>query len=64
MGLTGTAHGHLLWEHTWSWLLAAELPLGEEEEGYRDRVRADQRNPAAIQVQDGKNISIPISDIV
>lgn len=34
-----------------AWLLAAELPLGEEEEGNRGRVRADQRNPAAIQVK-------------
>lgn len=35
-------------------LLAAELPRGEEEEAYRGRVRAGQRNPAAIQVQVGK----------
>lgn len=35
-------------------LLATEVSLGEKEEGDRGRVRSDQRNPAAIQVQDGK----------
>lgn len=35
-------------------LLAAELPLGEEEEAYSGRVRTGQRNPATIQVQVGK----------
>lgn len=35
-------------------LLAAEVPLGEKEEGDRGRVRSDQRNLAAIKVQDGK----------
>lgn len=61
-GLTGTAHSHLLWEHTWS------LAAGCRATSWRGRGgiqgEGQSRPEESSSCSSWKNISIPISDIV